>query len=337
MKLINNKKVLIIALVALFFIMIFNVKAYAEEATPEPFKLSDESIDVELNGREFLSYSGGDLGESVTWESSDPTVATVDKGTVTGLKIGKTTITATRGTETAECEVNVVYYDIKIGGNARDSIVSVNLILNEHGTEKLYATVEDYNMAEISGAKVEWESSDPEVVTVNKDTGLIEGKKAGKATITAKAAGVSDTVEVNVYNGPEFTDFSKATYESSLEYHTENLKISGIEPKEEDDYYYIVTPNNSKPELILSRLGSVDIEAMSDTIDYFLINKEEKYMYTRRLAKYTELKQDLYLWVIQEVNLEAPYENEEGNSIYSTVKFVVEGKKLERAELPQLN
>lgn len=50
-----------------------------------------------------------DADQSVTWSSSDETVATVKKGTVKALKAGKATITATASDDThyAECEVTV--------------------------------------------------------------------------------------------------------------------------------------------------------------------------------------------------------------------------------------
>ncbi|MFZ5940615.1 MAG: Ig-like domain-containing protein [Bacteroidota bacterium] len=43
----------------------------------------------------------------ILWSSSDPTVAVVNNGVVTGIKIGTTTIAATCGAFTASCEVTV--------------------------------------------------------------------------------------------------------------------------------------------------------------------------------------------------------------------------------------
>lgn len=50
-----------------------------------------------------------DADQSVSWSSSDETVATVKKGTVKALKAGKATIIATASDDThyAECEVTV--------------------------------------------------------------------------------------------------------------------------------------------------------------------------------------------------------------------------------------
>ena len=51
--------------------------------------------------------------KSVTWESSNPTVATVDEGTVTCMTVGNTTITVRTndGGFTASCEVTVERHD----------------------------------------------------------------------------------------------------------------------------------------------------------------------------------------------------------------------------------
>ena len=215
------------------------------------FSFDQDSFDVKLNGTKYLSYTGGT--GTVTWSSGNSSIATVDNGLVRGLKIGETTITATRGNETATCTVKVVYDSIKIGANESDSVTKVNLVLNEHDTENLVATVRDGDFANVNNAVVNWKSSDSSIVTIEATTGKMKAVKSGSATITAEAAGVSDTCEVTVSDEPDFTDFKNAKYETILDGYTENLKISGITPKDSLDYnyYYIITSNNTKPELNL--------------------------------------------------------------------------------------
>ena len=241
------KKILIILMWILLFIGLSG-KVNAENK----FAFDKDSFDVKLNGSTYLLYNGG-TGAVTSWTSGDSSIATVDNGTVRGLKIGETTITATRGDETATCKVRVVYSSIQIGANQSNNASKVNLVLNEHDTETLFATVKDaaYEDVDNSTVKVNWKSSDNSIVTIDPTSGKMKAVKSGTATITAEAAGVSDTCEVTVYNAPNFTDFKNAKYETSLEWYTETLKISGVSPKDttEYSYYYIITPNNKKPEL----------------------------------------------------------------------------------------
>lgn len=334
MKFSIKSKLLFIIFLIIIILCLLNVKVYADDTK---FTLSNESIDIELNNTRFLSYSGG--SGSVTWASSDTSIATVDNGNITAKKIGTTTITATRGNETASCTVNVVYSSLKIGGNEGKNVSSVNLILGEHSSEKLVAKVEDGNFTEVTNPTVTWKSSDTSVVIVDNSTGTITAVKAGTARITATAAGVSDSCDVTVYDAPAFTDFSNAKYETSLNWTTETLKISGIKPSKDDyaKYHYIITSNNTKPDIIKNSYGSLDIEKMNNTVEMFSINTEENYIYTHNISKYAELNQDLYIWILQDTKLDDMYYDENGKFVSHSTKFVVEGKEIQRAELPKLN
>ncbi len=328
-----QRKILLIIFTTFLIMTIFSIRVNAVT----DFSFEEEKLDVTLNGTAFIHYDGGS-GE-ITWESDNNDIASVDNGTVTGKKIGKTNIKATREGKTATCEVNVVYSGITIGGNQYSSVSSVNLIIGEHDTENLVAKVEDGNFEEVSNPSVTWTSDDPNTVTVDKTTGVIKAVKQGKATITASVAGASDSCEVIVYDSPKFTDFSNAKYETTLNWTTETLQIKGIKPNADDytSYYYIVTSNNTKPNITKTEYGSIDTEKMKNTIENFSINTDENYIYTRNISKYAELNQDLYIWILQESRLEDNYYDENGNYISYSTKFVVDGKKITKAELPKLN
>ena len=219
------------------------------------FSFEENSINVVLNGTKYIFYNGGT--GNITWSSEDNSIASVDKdGKVSGLKIGETTISATRGEETATCEVNVIYDSIQIGANGFNYISKTSLVLTEHDSEDLYATVKDWKNETVNDAVVNWKSSDSSIVKIDSKTGKITAVKSGTATITAEATGVIDTCEVTVYDAPEFTDFKNAKYETSFDNnYSENLKISGITPKDDTrhSYYYIITSNKTKPKLVLKR------------------------------------------------------------------------------------
>ena len=243
-----KKKLLFIVFAALFIVAIFNIQVNAEDE----FTITDQSVDVKFNATKYLHTTGSG---PITWESDDSTIASVDNGTVTGNKIGKTNIKATREGKTATCEVNVVYNAIIIGGNEHETVSNVNLIIGEHSTEQLTSKVEDGTSEEVPDAVVTWTSDAPNTVSVDRTTGLITAIKPGEATITASVEGATDTCKVTVYNGPEFTDFSQAQYEIMLEDTDEILQIKGIQPQDNNNYYYyIITPNQTRPNVITNSM-----------------------------------------------------------------------------------
>lgn len=329
-----KNKIVFIALIVLFMLGLLSIKNYAVDNN---FSLDVESKNVSLNGSIYLNYSGG--SGTVTWTSSDSTIATVENGKVSGLKIGTATITATRGTETASCTVNVVYSSLTIGGNAGKNVSTVNLILGEHASETLLAKVEDGKYSAVSNAKVTWTSSDTSIVTVDSSKGTITAVKPGTAKITVTAAGVTDSCDVTVYAAPTITDFSKAKYETDIDWSTETLKITGIKPNTDDYtyYYYIVTTNSSKPNIAKNKNGSIDMEKMGKSLERLYVNSDENYLYSRKLSKYAELNKDIHIWVLQETKLGDNYYDENSEYTSYTTKFVVEDKKITKAELPKLN
>ena len=65
------------------------------------------TINLDENNTFTLTAIASD-GGAITWNTSDPAVATVDGGVVTGVDVGEAIITAQRGTAKAECKVTVI-------------------------------------------------------------------------------------------------------------------------------------------------------------------------------------------------------------------------------------
>ena len=130
--------------------------------------------------------------KTVTWSSSDPSVATVDQnGRVTALHEGTTTITAKAGDMTATCSVTV-----KKSGVAVELVIldKTSLELSEGEVAMLYATVLPSNATDKT---VTWTSGNPSVATVDQN-GKVTGKAEGTTTITAKAGDKTATCSVTV-------------------------------------------------------------------------------------------------------------------------------------------
>ena len=132
--------------------------------------------------------------KSVTWSSSDNTVATVDAdGLVTALIPGTATITATSANGLkASCELTVKAKPIveqSITLNHQEATVE------EGASIKLEATILPYDTTDKS---VTWSSSDNTVATVDQN-GSVTAIAVGTATITATSAnGLKASCELTV-------------------------------------------------------------------------------------------------------------------------------------------
>ncbi len=157
-------------------------------------------------------YPDSATNKTVTWKSSDKTVATVDEsGLVTAVGNGTANITATTedGNFKATCQVTVEIPELTL------SLDKTELTLTQtEEQQKLTATVSDPE------EKVTWLSSDPFVATVTRD-GTVTAIANGTATITASAGDktVSCTVEVALTDTPAHTHVWSKSWDANVFYH----------------------------------------------------------------------------------------------------------------------
>ena len=119
--------------------------------------------------------------KTVSWTSSNPSVATVSGGTITGVSKGTATITATTTNgKTATCKVTVTE-NTSIVKPTGISISSSSLELEAGQTGTLSATVSPSNA---TNKTVTWSSDDTSVATVSN--GTVTAVAQGTATITAQ-------------------------------------------------------------------------------------------------------------------------------------------------------
>ena len=149
--------------------------------------------------------------KGVTWESSNPSIATVVNGMVTAVSGGTATITVTTvdGGHTATCEVTVTEDTIKVTGVTLDK--SEMTLFTDGVTGELTATVSPSNA---TNKDVTWKSSNPSVATVDEN-GVVTPVSAGTATITVTTVDgeftasctvtVEDVVPERIYVEPDKT------------------------------------------------------------------------------------------------------------------------------------
>lgn len=153
---------------------------------------------------------------NLTWETSDPQVATVENGKVTILKNGNATITATtENGKTATLEIKeAVLGEISLDKN------ELTLYVNNDGTDAQTHQLVLSDVPAILGATITYETNNGEtVVSVNQD-GLITAKAAGQANVTVKVSVGSvektATCVVTVTAYPEGIVFEKFEYGVAL-------------------------------------------------------------------------------------------------------------------------
>jgi len=185
--------------------------------------------------------------KTVSWTSSDETVATVDSnGKVTALKAGNTTITASVGTFTKTCAVQVKVPITSI------EIDSEDVVLARGNNKTITATVNPEDTTE--DTTITWSSDKESVATIDAN-GKIIAVGAGSATITATVGSKTDTIKVTV-NVPvtEFT-VNKETL-TLVKYKSETL-VTTINPSDTTENTKVTWTSNKENVATVDENGKV--------------------------------------------------------------------------------
>ncbi len=164
----------------------------------ESVTLSKNKLAIVVNEEQTLTATiiPAVASQTVTWSTSDATIATVDAATgkVKGLKAGKVTITAA---STANSEKKTAC-EVTVSTVAVTKIILSDITVQLGKKQILTATIEP---ATATVKTVTWSSDKPEIAKVDATTGEVEGKAEGDATITATAidgSGITGTCKVKV-------------------------------------------------------------------------------------------------------------------------------------------
>jgi hypothetical protein len=150
----------------------------------EPFTASTAILEVRDAENDPVVVSFG----AVTWSSSDTTIATVVDGLVSGVKPGDATITATFRGITGSTIMHIAWRPetrLKIAQGP---------ILAEIGDRLVFTP---YATGELAASKLDWESSRPDIARLDAP-GVFTALAVGTTTIIGRAAGLVDSVHVNV-------------------------------------------------------------------------------------------------------------------------------------------
>ncbi len=160
----------------------------------------------------------------VIWTSSDPEIASVTDGVVTGHRIGTTTITATSadGSNISDsCRVTVYQLVTRIGTDNTKVGITVGT------TQRLQVEVVPLDARD---RRLTWTSDNTRIATVDNE-GRVTGVRVGPAKITATANdGSGKKLEYNVFIEPEvpleaisFTCYGSGGYNDEFAVKFQNL------------------------------------------------------------------------------------------------------------------
>jgi uncharacterized protein YjdB len=202
---------------------------------PQPsIKLNKTAATLYVKGKT-VTLAPTVVGDSqtVAWKSSNTAVATVDsKGVVTAKKAGTATITATANGVSATCKVTVKAPTTKLNKTAATiytkGVTKVTLAATVVGDSKTVA----------------WKSSNTKIATVSAK-GVVTAKKAGTATISATANGVTAKTKITVKaptlklakssatisKGKTVTIKPTATPKATISYTSSNKKVATVTSK----------------------------------------------------------------------------------------------------------
>ena len=198
--------------------------------------LADEELGVRLNKSSDLDLGLGDNQEcydNLTFKVSDESIIELDGISVTGKKAGTATVTISDGKEEVEIKVKVSTKNVYVTSlTPDDKEVSVNV----GEAKQLDVTVKP---SDATDKTLKWSSSDSDIATVN-DNGVVTGKKAGTATITAEAndgSGKKTTIKVTVTKANSSSNNSSSSSSSGTTYYQYRTKTTTTVETQMCNYY----------------------------------------------------------------------------------------------------
>ncbi|MHA6481393.1 Ig-like domain-containing protein [Paenibacillus sp. strain BS8-2] len=151
-----------------------------------------------------------DVTDSAKWTSGNTKVATVDKGVVTPVGAGKTTITVSHLGVSASISIVVrtPYQSIKLSPEKE-----YHMQLQDGDLQIQAKVLTNSNDEETITTKGEWTSSDVSVAIVSQQ-GKVTPKGVGTAKITVAYKGISRSIDVTVYPSVKKLTAEKTTIDA---------------------------------------------------------------------------------------------------------------------------
>ncbi|MCM3473636.1 Ig-like domain-containing protein, partial [Brevibacillus borstelensis] len=185
----------------------------------EPLAYSTPPVQLTATAR-YSDHSTQALSSGVTWESSNPTIATVDSS-------GKVTFTGKNGSVTITATYQGQSHSVSTTVNLAPTLSTITInesLAYSTSLVQLTATARySDNSSQALSSGVTWESSNPTIATVDSSGKVTFTGKNGSITITATYQGMSDSVSTTVSLAPTL---SAIAINESLAYSTSLVQLT---------------------------------------------------------------------------------------------------------------
>ena len=276
--------------------------------------LSPSALSLMIGDEGLLTARAFDANDQTTnatfaWSSADPSVASIDNGTVTAISAGNTTVTVVSGALRATASVAVQSHPA-----VSVSILPSGLTLIAGEVERLTARAVD-SEGQTQSASFEWSSADPAIATVGKSDGLVTAISDGSTTVTATAGTLRGTATVSVVAiagslAGSFA-FTRTTSSSAGNVTSDVLTFSGADRTPRS------LPRPAQFASIAAAAWSTDGTQLAvDVIDKFIDDLESILSYTS----------DLY--VLSAADPAAPWRALTANGFSTSPRWSPDGKRI---------
>ena len=179
----NKKNIIIVILIVVSIIL---GVIYFTSNSKNSITIRETTMDIHVNETKQINYKSND--NNISWGSSNNNICTIQSGNVTGISSGVCTVYAIDSNNNVkEVKVNVTDIELK-----KISFVSSEVSIEEGESLEL-----EYNANPINYTnKLNWNSSNPEICSVNENK--ITGLKEGTTKITMSYGNLSSSINVTV-------------------------------------------------------------------------------------------------------------------------------------------
>ena len=200
-----------------------------------------DSVEIDGNLSLSVAFHPEDVtDQTITWEVSDESIATIEESVLYAHKVGRVTVTAYTSTGVSD-QMEIEVLPILPTGISLECDKGDMLIIGDKVS--LTATISPKNTTDKT---IEWKSSDKSIASVNSK-GTVKALKPGKVTITATLSnGVSDSYSFTI--NPKPVKISNGFIKKPS---NRKAPVTIHAPKDASCYVYFKNSSNSKKDFSL--------------------------------------------------------------------------------------